>query len=328
MCRTRAGGRKGAHQRTSLRAVGGALRVAVFVRLPRGLGRALPHLTGRWRGWFTVSRCPSRKGAPTSPRAPSRWDPGSGGKPGQPRREREEGRPGRRERGRLQQESRPLQTSSDVPSRAGGRSPDPRLRSRGGTRPGHWETDRVPVVPAPQRVGSGTPAGAAERISAGPAAHHRPQGQGPLSRPAPGCGRKTEPQPPLQAVSEFPCAKSGRLQVPPHSHLGPSRLCPRAPDLLGRSRGSSRETHIGSLQPGIFRGVLPRSGVLSPDQNETHRVSTEMGPERVSPSLESHSFRLWRQWLSPASSKAWPWTLGTAQVPALQAPRERLGREE
>lgn len=63
----------------------------------------------------------------------------------------------------------------------------------------------------------------------------------------------------------------------------------RAPDLLGRIPGTPPGKHtVGSLQPGLFRGVWPRWGVLSLDRDETHSGSAKMGREDASLLLESH----------------------------------------
>ena len=133
------------------------LRGEGFVRSPFRAGLALPFPAGRWRGWFTMMCRRRGKGASISPRSPSRWDQGPGGKPGPT--------PWGARRGAVWEEGRRetssgIRASSNVrrnsPSHVGGRAPGRLLRcglwaalSWLRPRPGHRGTNQGPVLPGP-----------------------------------------------------------------------------------------------------------------------------------------------------------------------------------
>lgn len=239
------------------------------------------------------------KGSNTSQRSPSRRDPGSGGKPGSTP---EGAREGRREAGRPCQESRPLQTSTAMHRVVSEASPQAAnsfaVARRQALRwlrlwPGYGEQTRAQWCLRPQTVGSDTrsiSAGAAEQISAGPAAHQRLPGKENCREPrratvgAQSCGSHSGAAP----SSRWRCQAGGR---PPRSHLSPLLLLPASETCWAGFQGlpltspHPRKHAVGSLQTGHRRASFR-------DGDETLGVSAEMGPERASPLRESHSFRL------------------------------------
>lgn len=187
-----------------------------------------------------MRRCLRRERPATSPRSPTRWDPGSGENPGPTLEVDRGGAAWGREEGGFNGDRGPF------------KGPEERTESRRGARPGAarcvtvagrrsdgcarsrdiWEQTEAQVGPAfPQRSTvtlAGRGRGSCEdlrRLCSPPPAPGRGERCGAAARSR----RSAELQRPRQAASASPPAWSGQRQAPPLP-LEALRLCPGAPD--------------------------------------------------------------------------------------------------
>lgn len=212
------------------------------------------------------------KGSNTSQRSPSRRDPGSGGKPGSAP---EGAREGRREAGRPCQESRPLQTSTEMHRVASGASPQAANsfavagRHSGGCACGQHMGNRPgPSGACAPRQSAVTPAasrqGQLSRFLRVPLPTSVSRARGTVGNRA-GQRRSAELRQPLRGSSEFSLAMSGRWQATTFP-LKPFASTPRVRDLLGRVPGTPphqpppQETRSRLLADRPSQSVFPRRG--------------------------------------------------------------------
>lgn len=194
-----------------------------------------------------------------------------------------------------------------------------------------WRHAARAVGGGPRPRGAGAPAGGqrdsgrgSERICAGP----RLLGQGALPRPAPGCGRRAEPQPPLRAASAVPCAKSG--DAGPRVPTQALRVYPPRPGLARLCcRGSPRQTHSWfpaaralSGRPAAVRGPGPGpEGNPAREHRDGAGAGSSVPRKPFFPSLETVA--------EPCHRQGAALDVGDSSgAPALQAAGERLGRKE